>query len=401
MYHIFFSADEAYIKYTAVLITSIVSNLKSDSSYEKAPICFHILSNEVSDETGVKLARLESELCKLYFVRILVHILDDADFATFPKSGAAKNNKLSYYRLKMLQFLPREAKVFLYLDSDMLCFTDVRELFSMDLDGFAVGAVGDPGSKRRKIKFKKDGKKQVWHFDEGYFNAGFLLINVGEYKWLEVERRAEELGASCFYIKAADQDLLNASIAKNKVKKLDFAWNFNNITLCYAICKDEKRGRLNYTRAEFNQSLKNPKIMHFGEKPWKFLRSHLDYAGRNVNELWWEVAAKTPVFSTELLESKTQITEHLLYAGLGMRLYELCEKWNLSVISTLIKDAKYDEILRSKAKDLSDELFELFILLGEMIIFARRDKKGAFSVFLKAKKFILQHAKYAHRARRL
>lgn len=401
MYHIFFSADEAYIKYTAVLITSIVSNLRDDSSYEKAPICFHILSNDVSDETGEKLARLESELCKFYFVRILVHILDDVDFATLPKSGAAKKNNLSYYRLKMLQFLPPEVRTCLYLDSDMLCRTDIRELFSIDLENFAVGAVGDPGSKRRKIKFTKDGQKYIKRFDDGYFNTGFLLINVSEYKALEVESRAAALGVSCFYIKAADQDLLNATIPKNKVKKLDFSWNFNNITLCYTICKDEKKGRLNYTRKEFNQSLKNPKIMHFGEKPWKFLRSHLDYEGRNVNELWWEVAQKTPVFSAELLKAKAGIKEHLLYAGLGARLYELCQGWNLSGIATLIKDESGDEGLMARAEGLNDELFGLFILLGEMILFARADKKGAFSVFLKAKKIILAHKKYAHRAKRL
>ncbi|EAK3671810.1 glycosyltransferase family 8 protein [Campylobacter upsaliensis] len=396
MYHIFLTADEKYVKFSSVLMSSIIKNATQD--YERRPFCFHILSDFISDTTKEKLKILQKSLSEIYPCEIKIHIQDDAQFEKYPSSGAAQNNKLSYYRLKFMSFLDDGGgDKCLYLDSDMLVLSDLRELFALDLKDKIVAVVGDMGSKRAKIKFKENNEKKTFYFDENYFNAGFLLINVKEYQKARIEERCEDLASKCFYIKSADQDLLNACIEPKKRLKLDFAWNFFTIAYAYVITKDDKKGYLNYTKEEFNRSFENPKILHLCFKPWKFLRSFVDSKGRNINELWWEEAAKTPAFNTELLELKSHIKDHLLYASLGALLHRYTKSFNLLKIAHLLNHQEEDLKIAQNEQNFSDQDFALFLLLGEMILHARAKKKGAFSVFLKALKCISSYEKYARR----
>lgn len=48
----------------------------------------------------------------------------------FPSSGAAHSLKLPYYRLKFISLFDDSIDKCLYLDSDMLCMCDIRELFA-------------------------------------------------------------------------------------------------------------------------------------------------------------------------------------------------------------------------------------------------------------------------------
>ncbi|EAI4070715.1 glycosyltransferase family 8 protein [Campylobacter jejuni] len=398
MYNIIFSADENYIKYTAVLITSIIKNSNTNNSFLNSIYHFHILSDFLSDNIKEKLSKLQNELSGLYHCKISIYIMKDDKFENFPNSGAAHSLKLPYYRLKFISLLDDGVDRCLYLDSDMLCMCDIRELFYIDLKDNIIAVVGDPGSKKAKIKFMEDGKKRVLKFDENYFNSGFLLINVKEYKKAHIEQKCEELAKKCVYIKAADQDLLNACIPKDKILKLDFAYNFNIITLLYVVCKDEKKKRLNYTREEFIKSAKNPKILHYGEKPWKFLKSYVDLQDRNINDYWWDVAKDTSIFKEELLRQKENIKDYLLYAGLGYALYHFCKKYQIFSVKKLLKTDK-DRELMEFAKVLDDKKYGLYCMLGEMILYARKHQKGVINVILKSYKMIKMYEKYAYKSR--
>ncbi|HEE9102029.1 TPA: glycosyltransferase family 8 protein [Campylobacter coli] len=398
MYNIIFSADENYIKYTAVLITSIIKNTNANNDFLNNIYHFHILSDFLSDSIKEKLDKLQNGLSKIYPCKISIHIMKDDEFKNFPSSGAAHSLKLPYYRLKFISLFDDSIDKCLYLDSDMLCMCDIRELFCIDLKDNIIAVVGDPGSKKAKIKFIENGKKRVLKFDENYFNSGFLLINVKEYKKAFIEQKCEELAKNCVYIKAADQDLLNATISKDKILKLDFAYNFNIITLLYVICKDEKKNRLNYTREEFTQSAKNPKILHYGEKPWKFLKSYVDLQNRNINDYWWDIAKEVPIFKEELLKQKENIKDYLLYAGLGFTLYNLCKKYQLFTIKQLLQTG-HDAKLIEFAKGLNDDKYGLYCMLGEMVLYARKHKKGVINIILKSYKMIKMYEKYAYKSR--
>ncbi|MBM0637784.1 glycosyltransferase family 8 protein [Campylobacter sp. VicNov18] len=394
MYHVVFSADENYIKYTAVLITSIILNTNKNSILENEKYVFHILSDFLSQDTQDKLFRLQKNLNEIFPCEINFHIQEDKAFCHFPFSGAAHSSKIPYYRLKLASIFDNRVQKCLYLDSDMLCMCDIREVFSFDLKDKIVGVVGDLGSKKSKIKYIQNNKKIVFNFDENYFNSGFLLINLSEYRKQNIEQKCEELASKCYYIKAADQDLLNATIKPQYQLKLDFSYNFSAIAFCYVICKDEKKNRLSYTRAQFNQSLKNPKIIHYGEKPWRFLKSYFDYHGKNINDYWWDVAAKTPIFNEELLKDKKSISNHLLFAGLG---YELLKALpcNLYKIHILIKKRFNDEIYMKNASLIQDDIFGLCCILGVAIFYARSSNKNFLSVYFKALKILYHFKKYS------
>ena len=427
MFPIVFNADENYIKYTSVLITSIIKNTNSQKSFkelckdlaqdkksqakmsaeklhfidyeslneneQKEGYVFVILSDFVSTQTRDKLAELQRELNLIYPCSIEVKIVDEKEFEGFPKSGAAHSNFLPYYRLIAPQFLQEYSKC-LYLDSDMLCLCDIRELFTLDLSDKILACVGDYGSKKRKIKFKENGKEKIFYYDEHYFNSGFLLINTYEYK--AVAKQCENLAKQATYIKAADQDLLNAIVNREQRLKLSFAYNFVTHAFCYCICKDEDKTRLNYTRAEFLESAKNPKILHFGYKPWKFLESFSDFKGVNVCSYWWDMASQTPVFKQELLEIQKSIAESSKNTiALGFNALEAFKTCNLFKMHSLLKneDIKYTNANEARESGISG----LCILLAEVIEFARRRHKGLLNVYLKIAKILRHYKKYANK----
>lgn len=424
MFHIVFSADENYIKYTAVLINSIIKNTNlnlhfkdfcqkptpqmlpnsSFSSYENLNFddlsaenraegyVFHILSDQISTATQNKLKALEKSLNEIYPCLIITHILNDDEFSDFPVSGAAYSNFLPYYRLKLKNYLNPSVDRCLYLDSDMLCLCDLRELFAIDLKDNILAAINDPGSKKRKIKFKQNSNIITHKFTNDYFNSGFLLINTKAYIENKIEQKCQSLAQNATYIKAADQDLLNATIPANKLLKLPISYNFSSISFCFAICKDEQNHRLNCSRAEFMQSYKKPKIIHYGEKPWRFLKSYTDSQNRNINDIWWEYAASTPEFKDELMAMKNDINEYKVFATLGFEILKALKSvFGYFVIKNLI-DKPLDNL--NLNSEIPDDIFGLCCILGEMIIHAKRHKKSPLSVILKAYKMKTTFTKY-------
>ena len=424
MFHIIFSADENYIKYTAVLINSIIKNTNlnihfkdfcqkpilqmppnsSFSSYENLNFddlsaenrtegyIFHILSDQISTATQNKLKALEKSLNEIYPCLITAHILNDGEFSDFPVSGAAHSNFLTYYRLKLKNYLNPSVDRCLYLDSDMLCLCDLRELFAIDLKDNILAAINDPGSKKRKIKFKQNNNIITHKFTNDYFNAGFLLINTKAYIENKIEQKCQSLAQNATYIKAADQDLLNATIPANKLLKLPISYNFSSISFCFAICKDEQDHRLNCSRAEFMQSYKKPKIIHYGEKPWRFLKSYTDSQNQNINDIWWEYAASTPEFRDELMAMRNDINEYKVFATLGFEILKALKSiFGYFVIKNLI-DKPLDNL--NLNSEIPDDIFGLCCILGEMIIHAKRHNKSAISVRLKAYKMKTTFTKY-------
>lgn len=423
MFHIFFSADKNYISYTAVLITSIIKNTNPQKSFKdfcatpsitagnqpyptleydslskenrEEGYAFHILSDSIPNDLQTTLQNFIHQLNTFYPCTLQIHCIDDNDFSHFPISGAAHSNRLTYYRLKWQDYLKPTPQKCLYLDSDMLVLCDLRELFALNLGENILAIVGDCGSKNRKIKYKKNRQKHTFYFDENYFNCGFLLINSQKYIQEKIWEKCENLAQKCTYIKAADQDLLNFTIPTNQCLKLPFAYNFQCITFLYVLCKDECKKRLNYTRAEFNESFKNPKILHYGEKPWKFLQSYQDSKGNNINDIWWQYAKQTPIFGEYLLQQKPQITDYKLFAILGY--YAL--QYTSSLLghfhlSKLLKNNNDSKLLQETSR-IPISQFGLCCVLGEVILYARKHKKGILNIIPKLHKIKRQYKKYA------
>ena len=320
MFHICFCANESYIKYTAVLINSIVKNTDTTKpfadfftknppphldSYKKRDFAllsddekiegyvFHILSDFVSEDSRYNLTNLAKELSKIYPCEIQIHICESTLFSGLP---TLNGNYLAYFRLFIPQFMPKDCAVCLYLDIDMLVVGDLRGLWTLKMGELIVGVVKDKITKTKKLH-SKDKSQSDLYFKGAYFNSGFLLINLIAWERENILERCFEIMAH-YHLGAHDQDALNAAIMPSQRLYLPFAFNVLIRAYNCAICRDESlRYKFDFTREFMNNALKNPVIWHFaGEyKSWSNMWIK-NQNGQILSDLWWEVALNTPNF---------------------------------------------------------------------------------------------------------
>lgn len=329
MFHIVISADENYIPYTAVLLTSIVENVDASKSFkelfnaensllenykklqfdelseeeQKEGFVFHILTDKLSEETKANLSTLEKELDTLYPCEIRLHFVDDSAYQGLNAFG---KDYLIYYRLQIPSLI-KEAKTCLYLDTDMLVLGDLRVLFVLDLSGAYAGVVRDMNITPSPLNTRKD-------YESNYFNSGFLLINCEEWKNKQVSTQIFDILHKENHLQKHDQELLNLSL--DRLLHLPFAYNFIIATL------KESKNNPHLSKEEIQSSSQNIQIVHYvGYKPWKralrygvifyalrifsFLPYFKQRAGiGKLHQKWWLVASKTPVFGKFLRKSK-------------------------------------------------------------------------------------------------
>ncbi len=309
MYHVVFSGDENYLKFSAVCITSIIKNTdKNIGQYEENSYVFHILTDGISKNTQVKFEILENELNQIYPLEIKIHCMSDDIFQGQPKW---RGNYLTYYRIMLEKFIPSDVDKVVYLDGDTLVNCDLRELFSVDLNDKNCAAV----TNNIKMNYSLDSRlsKQKYQFNHFhfYFNAGVMLLNLK--KWRSENFQEKTLKFLREYItKAPDQDALNAVFEEN-VQKLPFKWN---MMLCkrsaledYVFCDESENHNICVTRADFEEAITNPKIIHFSLKPWESSGNLITPSFKILNylyfDLWWEMAEQVPAFKDDLLDIKS------------------------------------------------------------------------------------------------
>ena len=343
MFHIVFNADENYVKYNAVLITSIIHNtdttrkftdfiannandskkMMQNSDVTPPPrihieslsaeelqegYVFHILTDSLQQETANKLNNLARELSIIYPCEIIIHTADSTHFRNLKQWNKifTHDEKLyaAYYRLCMAQFLPDNLKRCLYLDVDMLVVGDVRELFAIDLKNNIAGVVFDPGiigTDFIRLTAKNHADNDIVFSDSSYFNSGFMLINLIEWRQQNIEKQLVSL-CDTYDSQMRDQDFLNCVIGDNTLK-LPLKWNIM-ITWTLGVFPIENS---RFSTQDFEAALKDAKIYHLTwiTKPWQNFTQCLKYDYTIIGEspqrdLWWQMAEQTPIFKDEL-----------------------------------------------------------------------------------------------------
>lgn len=167
----------------------------------------------------------------------------------------------TYTRLWVEEFFPNNVNRVLYLDADIVVVGSVAPLWSASLGGALLGAVDIPGSDQGvKLLGLKD--------EDGYFNAGVLLINLEQWRAI----RAQEIVID--YIRKNpdrilyDQDALNACF-HGCTKRFDYRWNVIWPFYREPIPLPLERGEIEAIRRE-------ARIIHFngGSKPWSYFCDH-------------------------------------------------------------------------------------------------------------------------------
>ncbi|EGK8256010.1 TPA: glycosyltransferase family 8 protein [Campylobacter coli] len=317
MYHIFLNSSNTYIKYTSVLIYSIILNTKKNKDFR--PYCFHIITSNLEMHNFEKLKKMENILSLEYPTKICIHEVDEKQFQNLPPWFGSR---ATYFILLFEKFLPAEASKCLIMDVDMLVLQDLRELFSYELKDYLLGAVyeysyyKEPSILLPRKNIEKNNKEDFYFkYPEKYFNGGLLLINVKKWKSSNVTKKMYDF-FSKYNARVAMQDAMNAVVDGN-ILKLPISWNFfpNNLFIEKTFNNNSIPFNFNYTDKEYYSSEKDIKIIHFAYdsiKPWGGSDSkRVDSLGRIITypyyKEWWDIALKTPVFLDELKELKQNL----------------------------------------------------------------------------------------------
>jgi len=167
----------------------------------------------------------------------------------------------AYYRLFLGQILPEEIQKLIYLDCDLICQSDLKELWDIDLNGSPLACVND-------IPRPWQHPQQRLGYDESfpYFNSGVLLIDLEYWRRHDVVSDFREfLINSSEKIQFHDQDVLNYVFHKTA---LFLPPKFNATDIFFH--KEFLNDSFPYPEAEVNDARLRPVIVHFTykNKPW-------------------------------------------------------------------------------------------------------------------------------------
>lgn len=341
MFHIAICCNENYAKFAAVLIHSVVKATdlgrgfsdfcaapgfsgenSSFQSYKNIKFAdfsenersegyiFHILGDFFSQKSRENFQNLAQNLSQIYPTKIELHIVDNAEFlGAVPPSYL--NSISTFYRYAVARFIPKNVGRVLYLDTDMMAFGDLRELFCIDFAGAMILGTSDLliTQTDKNAKNRHGGADFVFELpSERYFQGGFLMINLPKWRENGVEGRLFEITRD-FEIKFGDQDALNFVILGDWLK---IPSRFNLLLGALGYEKKpyflgESGARFNMTRAEILVCERDLVVAHFTfgiYKPWAvFLGDKWQWGARRVYryiDVWWDLALTTPCFGDEI-----------------------------------------------------------------------------------------------------
>lgn len=295
------ASDDNYVPWCGIMLTSLFESNPGE--------CFgvYFLTAGLTPENTSALQKLEEKYpVKLSFVHVDESMLESCSIREGSYFSLA-----TYYRLLAPRVLPPDVEKVIYLDCDIVVNGPVRPLWESDIEAKAFGAIMDESFYQddfyRRLQYPKE---------EGYVNAGVLLINL-KY-WREkagMERCMSFLLRNQEVLTFYDQDVLNKVFFAEK-EILNLTYNFQNGFLLW--------WQYGYYQGEMKKEIDaytmNPVIIHFdgSSKPWH-KDCHHPYASffryYKEHSLWRE----TPLVGRYSLKDRLKWIGYNLYVLLGLR----------------------------------------------------------------------------------
>ncbi|NUF26578.1 UDP-D-galactose:(glucosyl)LPS alpha-1,3-D-galactosyltransferase [Gilliamella bombicola] len=279
--NIAYGIDKNFFLGCAVSITSILlANPNLDFS-------FHIFTNYINDDLELKLEQLADK----YNTNITIYLVDDNSLSHLPTT---KNWTIAtYFRFIVADYFYEKMDKILYLDADITCKGSLQELVTLKFDDNIAYVV----TEKDPIWWNKCATRLNEHkLSSGYFNAGFLLIDLKKWKEFSVNSKALELLSDSNLSENfthLDQDVLNI-ILLEKVKYLDRKYN-QQVSINYELkYKSSVNG--------YSPILDETILIHYigPTKPWhKWAR---DY---KCSQYFLDAKSASPWKSTSLLSAIT------------------------------------------------------------------------------------------------
>ena len=212
---IFFTVDDGYIPFFAVVLESLIDNASKEYNYD-----IKVLYTKISDENQKRIkTKYESDIVNIEFVSLNSYLekMQDKFYTRDYYSNA------TYYRLFIPDLYPQYDKA-IYLDSDMTVIGDISKLYNIEMDDNLIAAVPD-GAVQAIQPFQDYVETVVGMSDYNkYFNAGMLLMNLSELRKFKFQEKFLYLLETIKFTVAQDQDYLNR-ICKGRTIMLDSSWN--------------------------------------------------------------------------------------------------------------------------------------------------------------------------------
>ena len=193
----------------------------------------------------------------------------------------------AYYRLMMLELLPKKIDRALYLDGDMVINKSLKELYEMPFgDASLIVADDKSGLNTPESYYAKHREMFAEAYKSGhrYFNSGMMLLNIESMrKRYSFQTYLDAIEAWNYEMEAPDQDILNW-VHWREIKYVDYQkYNFfARIAHNAGITYEEMKAAV--------------AIVHFaGAKPWDNDNFHFD-----IEKLWWDYAKLTPYYRSLL-----------------------------------------------------------------------------------------------------
>ena len=247
-------SDGKQIFALGTLFTNLLLTAKSDTFYELNAI----LAPDVSPGNIERLKKLEKEYsgkCRINVVKM------DNRFDNIPNDTDHIANACAY-KLCLGEVLPQYEKI-IYLDSDIIVFQDLQEMFSIDLEDNYIAGVFSPGHYLyRRDLINKLGIPDL----NQYVNAGILIFNLKKIRQDKLEKKL------CSFIgqfnDSIDQHIFN-KVCYDKIKLIPFKYNVNQ-TYLPLFKSDDIEAFI--TKKEASEIINNPVIFHYtgNQKPWQY-----------------------------------------------------------------------------------------------------------------------------------
>lgn len=255
-----FGVSKIFARPLGVSLTSVLENNKNIN------FNIHIFFEELAESDIYKLKKTASKYKQVIFFHYVKN--------TKKLFGKVKwDNKIwqaTYYRLVAVSAMPKFIDRLLWLDSDICCNGSLEELFTINMEGYPIGAVIHGNQKslvpdsiaRLKLKSGK------------YFNAGIILFNLKEWNKRDLSMKTfKMINEPQKEWKLYDQDMFNCMIDGDFLE-LDYIYNFQRLG-----------GTLKYKKIP--DCLK---IFHYvgPEKPWyKYKSEYQDEWLKYSNISFW------------------------------------------------------------------------------------------------------------------
>lgn len=299
MLNVLFASNDIFCPYLGVSIYSLLKNNYQDFN----KINIYVFDDGITEKNK----KMITEIVKQYNQEITFIKTDDLlsslnNINTMQKEGI--NSITTYSRLFASSLLPNIDKI-LYLDADSLITGSFKELWSLDIENYFIGAVEDLFDidvVKKDIGLEKYDK---------YINAGFLLINLKEWRKNNLETKFIEfqmkhLNKFIYH----DQGIING-VCKDNILYIHPKYNLISIFHGIEYQKAIKLGGIpNYYDEEtVTNAQNNPVFLHFSggdlNRPWSNNK-------QPYHKLYYEYVEKTP-FKKVITTKKISLQKRLFY----------------------------------------------------------------------------------------